>query len=215
MTQTISRLSIKRILISLFIFAMIPVIRSILNPFVKNETIAYTFAFTFAGWFLIIYDWNLFGIHYNRCKNKLGDTALFTVIGILLIGCWAFFNRSFLKGNMILADSETIHQYYFAFPVIYLAFSYIQAFVINISFKCLTDHLDIREKELLIILVSGFSFGLLYTLLFTPLEFNLLVRTYLYNVILTCILSYLYNQSSSFIPGILAMGTIYLIFMIL
>ena len=215
LTQPISRLSIKRIVISLLILVGIPFIEKFVESFTGNETIAFTFAFTLAGWILIIYDWNLFGIHYNRCKEHVGDTILYTLIGFILIGGWAFFNRSFLQGKMLLPDKDTLSKYFFAFPVILLAYSYIQAFIVNICFKCLTDHLDIREKELLIILVSGFSFGLVYTLLFTPFETTLLIQTYLYNVILVCILSYLYNQSSSFIPGILAMGTVYLILSIL
>ena len=40
----------------------------------------------------------------------------------------------------------------------------------------------------------------------TSFDIPLLVRTYLYNVVLVSILSYLYNQSTSFIPGVLAFG---------
>ena len=210
LTQTISRLSAKRIIISLIVFALIPLIAYFLNMVVNNETISYTFALTFAGWFLIIFDWNLFGIHYNRCKENPGDTILYSIIGLFLIGGWVFINMRFLQGTMLLPDRETIMHYFFASPCIIAAFSYIQAFLVNISFKCLTDRFDIRDKELLIILASGFLFGLFFTLLFTEFEIALLIRTYLYNVILVMILSYLYNQSSSFIPGILAMGTVYL-----
>ncbi|MBR2825419.1 MAG: hypothetical protein IKE51_04080 [Solobacterium sp.] len=211
MTQTISRLSMKRIIISLLIFALIPVVARLLNRIVDNETISLTFSLTLAGWILIMYDWNLFGIHYNRCKENLGDTILYSIVGVILIGGWVFLNVRFLQGTMLLPDRETIHRYFFASPAIIAAFTYIQAFLVNIAFKCLTDRFDIREKELLIILASGFLFGLVFTLLFTEFEIALLIRTYLYNTILVMILSYLYNQSSSFIPGIIAMGTVYLI----
>ena len=85
-------------------------------------------------------------------------------------------------------------------------------FIVNISFKCLTDHLDIRDREALIILASGFLFGILYTVVFVPFgDLGLLVRTYLYNVLLICTMSYLYNQSHSFIPGIISFTIIMLV----
>lgn len=208
----LTNLSIKRVLTSLLIFFLIPAIAYALNRMIHNQTIAYTFAFNLVGFVLVVYDWNLFGIHYNRSKESLGDAFLYTIIGIVLIGAWYYFNRTFLNGYILMPDDDTIHRYFFASPTIYLAFSYIQAIIVNICFKCATDHFDIRTKELIAIIASGFLFGLLYTLAFLPpIELSLLIRTFFYNVILITILSYLYNQSSSFLPGILAMGTIYFI----
>ena len=99
----------------------------------------------------------------------------------------------------------------FAAPAALIATSYVLAVIVNIGFKCLTDHIDVRSNEAAVILVSGFLFGAILTLLYTPFDLDIWIRTYLYNVILTAFLSYLYNQSSSFIPGVLSMGTVLLV----
>jgi hypothetical protein len=72
--------------------------------------------------------------------------------------------------------------------------------------------MNIQNRELIVILVSGFLFGLIYTIAFlSTFTLDLFIRTYLYNVVLIAILSYLYNQSHSFIPGILSFGIIMII----
>ena len=199
-----STLSTKRILISLLIYALTPVIYRLTNHFVHNDTISYTMAFNFVAWLLLIYDWNLFGVHWNRLRQNLGDGILYTFVGIVLIGSLLYVNQKFLKGLAILPDTKTLNDYVFAFIPMLTAFSFCQGLIINVSFKCLTDHMDIRSREVLLILFSGLLFGLIYTVSFA--QFNVIdfVETFLYNAILVCILSYLYNQSNSFLPGILA-----------
>ena len=212
MTQKVySRLSYKRIFLSLCMFAGVRGIAEASNLILKDYTISYTFAINFIGWMMVIYDWNLFAIHYNRFKKNPRDGFLFTIIGIVLLALWNYINQNFLHGFTLFPDPATIHAYPFALPVFLLAYTYIWAVIIAISFKCTTDHFDIRDKELLIILSSGFVFGLIYTLLFASWTVTVLVPTYLYSTVQIIILSYLYNQSSSLIPGILAMGTVTLI----
>ena len=96
-----------------------------------------------------------------------------------------------------------------------MIFSFSLAALVNIEFKCMTDHFKIHAREATMILLSGFLFGFIYTICFCPLQLQVFVPTYLYNVILISVLSYLYNQTHSFIPGILAMGTAYLVWQIL
>jgi hypothetical protein len=62
---------------------------------------------------------------------------------------------------------------------------------------------------------SAVLFGLLMTVVFTPFQLLLWIRTYLYWLITTAILSYLYNQSHSIIPGIVAVTLVHLAIMIL
>ncbi len=206
-----SSLSMKRIIISLLIYAAIPFVCRALTGLIGNETAAMTLTLNLAGLTLIVYDWNLFGIHYNRAKDNPGDTVIYTLIGIVLIGLLTWISRRFLHAFIPLPDPATVRAYLFALPPILCAYSLTLGLIINISFKCLTDHLDIRDREALIILASGFMFGMLYTAAFCPLaDFPLIVRTYLYNVLLICIMSYLYNQSSSFIPGILSFTAVML-----
>ncbi len=204
-----SSLSTKRIVISLMIFFLIPAVRFLTNRFVHDETISYTLALNMAGCILIMYDWNLFGIHYNRSKKNLTDSLIYILIGITAVGAWVYINTRFLHASILTSDPESIRQYMFGVPAIMLAFSFIQGAIINISFKCITDRMNIANREVIVILVSGFLFGLIYTVTFLPsFNMDLFIRTYLYNVVLVAILSYLYNQSHSFIPGILSFGVI-------
>lgn len=216
MSNTLSSLSMKRIIISLIIFALIPVCAHVLNLFIHEEDLSMMVSMNVLTSVLIIYDWNLVGIHYNRAKNNIPDTILFFVIGLVLIRLWTWFGMSFLQVRPLLPAAETAVKYPYAVPSLLIAFSYIQAAMVNISFKCITDHLDVRSREIQAILISGILFGLVYTIEFAslPLSMNSLFRTYLYNLVLVAILSYLYNQSNSFIPGILSMGTIYLLLML-
>lgn len=178
----------------------------------KDKTIAYTFALNLVATLLLMYDWNLFGIHYNRMKEHPHDFILYTILGLILFGGWLTFNQRFLNGFALEPDRTIMQRYAFALPAIAIAFSFSQSLIINIGFKCLTDHFDIREKELLIILASGFLFGLFYTVVFLEtFTLDYFVRTYLYNVILVSFLSYLYNQSSSFLPGLLSLGLVMLV----
>ena len=213
--KTSSTLSSARIVLSLLIFAIIPLVHAILKALTGDDTISYTMALNLSACLFVLYDWNLFGVHWNRFRARLGDSLLYTAVGIVLISLWCYVDRHFLSGYMLMPDPAIEHRYFFAFGAIFLAFSFCQALIVNISFKCLTDHMDIRDRELLMILVSGFLFGLFYTIAFAPLQLEIFVPSYLFNVVLVCTLSYLYNQSSSFMPGIIAMGTVYLILIVL
>lgn len=206
-----STLSKKRIIITTLIFLITPILYNLVNLWIDNETLAMMLSLNFSGWALIIYDWNLFGIHYNRAKADPKETLIYTIIGLVLMAIWTFINRKFLKGYMLLPQSETLVEYRFAIPPIFIAYSYIQATIINICFKTLMDHVEIASREVFIILLSGFLFGTIFTICFTPFTPSLFIPSLLYNIITVSIMSYLYNQSSSFIPGILSFGTIYLI----
>ena len=126
-------------------------------------------------------------------------------------------DRSFLRSNILIPEGIILRRYGYARPAMLAAFSFMQAAAVNIGFKCLTDHLDVRSGEIQAILISGFSFGLFLTLIFTsaPFSISVFVTSYLYNFVLVSILSYLYRESTSFIPGLLAMGTVYLVWMLL
>ncbi|MBQ1318116.1 MAG: hypothetical protein IIY53_08790 [Solobacterium sp.] len=213
--KTSSTLSSGRIILSLLIFAIIPLVHALLKALTGDDTVAYTMALNLSACLFVLYDWNLFGVHWNRFKARLGDGLLYTAVGIVLISLWCYADRHFLSGFMLMPDPAIMHRYFFAIGAVLLAFSFCQALIVNISFKCLTDHMDIRDRELLMILVSGFLFGLLYTIAFAPLQLAVFVPSYLFNVVLVCILSYLYNQSSSFLPGIIAMGTVYMVLILL
>ena len=206
----ISRLSNKRIIIStLMVFLLRPLAEAV-NCLIHDTTIAWMFALNVIGSLLIIYDWNLFGIHYNRAKANKGDFLIYGALGLFLIGGWMTANIRWIHGTIPLPDRAVMKEDLFALPAILAAYSFLQSSVVNIGFKCLTDHLKVRSNELQIILLSGITFGVLYTLITLP-QLSALLPTLVYHVVLVWILSYLYNQSNSFMPGLCAMTIIYFV----
>ncbi len=199
-----SALSLKRIVITLILFFLVPVIQCVIYTLNPNETLSYMFALNLVGAVMMIYNWNLFALHYNRAKKNPGDTLIYTLIGCVFIGLWAWFNSSILRGNVLLPDPAVLKNNIFAAPAVFAAYTVIQAEIVSMSFKCLTDHMKIHSREVIIILVSGFAFGLLYTIAFTPLIPEQFIPAYFFNTILVSMLSYLYNQSGNFISGMLA-----------
>ena len=208
-------MSVKRILISLAIFLAIVPVRLFLSRLTGSDTLSLMFALNTAAWALIIYDWELFGLHWNRAKANMSDTILYSVVGFVVLFFWTLLNSQYFKGSMVLPDPSVFHTDPIAGPAVRFAFSLSLASIISIEFKCMTDHMKIHAREATMILFSGFLFGLIYTLLFTPFHFSTFIPTYLYNIILFSLLSYLYNQTHSIIPGIVAFTAVYLLWMIL
>ena len=214
---SVSTLSTKRIVISILLVTMIPVSAMLIDRFASLYPLSLAVSFNIWTPILIMYDWSLFGIHYNRVKHNLFNSLIFAVIGMILIAIWLWIGIHFLNSSVHIAEAGILRRYGYARPAMLAAFSFMQAAAVNIGFKCLTDHLGVRSGEIQAILISGFLFGFLMTVIFTipPFRIGVFVTTYLYNFVLTAILSYLYRESSSFIPGLLAMGTVYLGYMVL
>ncbi|MCH3961325.1 MAG: hypothetical protein LKF53_03800 [Solobacterium sp.] len=213
--KTTSALSMKRIIISCLIFTAIPLAAHLLNIVISQYAISLMFCMNAGTSILIIYDWNLFGIHYNRAKKNAMDTILFTSLGAILIMLWVYVGANILQADLILPGNSDLIAYGYARPGMLIAFSFMEAANISISYKCFTDHFDVHGKELQSILLSSLLFGLLFTVIYMPsLNISLFFRTYLYNMVLIAILAYLYNQCHTFIPGLLAMAVIYFIIML-
>ena len=111
MTQTISTLSRKRIVISLILTAMIPTTARILNIFLDQEQISLMFSMNIFTSVLIMYNWNLVAIHYNRAKENIPDTILYTLIGGALIFLWSLLGLSFFQAHLILPPSYALIGY--------------------------------------------------------------------------------------------------------
>ncbi|MBR4445805.1 MAG: hypothetical protein IKS37_07940, partial [Solobacterium sp.] len=202
---------------SILIIIMIPVTAWLLDRFADFYTLSLAVSFNIWTSVLIMYDWSLFGIHYNRVKKNPVNSLIFAIIGMILIGIWLWIGQNFLHSNILIAGGSVLRRYGYARPAMLAAFSFMQAAVVNIGFKCLTDHLAVRSGEVQAILISGFLFGFLMTAIFTvpPFSIGIFVTSYLYYFGLTAILSYLYRESTSFMPGLVAMGTVYLFNMLL
>ena len=207
-------MSYKRIVLSFLIFLLVPVLRWILTPIAGSETLALTFALNFTAWLLIIYDWELFGLHWNRAKENLPDVILYVVLGFVVLFFWTLINTRYLKGSLTLPDPSVFRTDPIAGPAVQFAYSLSLGIIINIEFKCLTDHMKIHAREATMILVTGFLFGLLYTLIFPPANLSQIPSTYLYYIVMFSLFSYLYNQTHTILPGILCYTAVYLCWMI-
>lgn len=213
--KTVSTLSGKHILLSILMIISVRLLSIAADRFVSQEAISLMFAVNVMTAALIVYNWKLVDRHFKRSAASLPDFFLFTGIGIITIALWSWVSARFLQADMMLPDRLALIGIGYARSGMLIAFSFMEACLLNIGFKNLTDRLDVRNKELQAILFSAVLFGLFMTLLFTPPDFLLWVRTYLYWLVLTGILSYLYNQSHSIIPGIVSVTLVHLAMMIL
>lgn len=210
-----STLSAKRVIISLLLFFSIPLLSYGANFILNNQTVATTLVINVIGCILVIYNWNLIGIHYNRSKNDLKTFFLFLIVGIIGVTLWTFINNTFLKGTILTPDKATLDMYPAGCVCILAAYACVLPLLMSMASKCMTDFMPIKKKEVQVIMVTGFLFALTYVVVFIPFNFMLWVQSYLYYVVLFMFLSYLYNQSSSFMPGTLAYSIVLLITFIL
>ena len=216
MSQTLSTLSRKRIVISLILSALIPVTARLLNILLDQEQIALMFSMNIFTSVLIMYDWNLVAIHYNRAKENIPDTILYSLIGLALIFLWSLLGLSFFQAQLILPPAYALIGYGYARPGFLIAFSFMEAAMMNLTFKIMTDHLDVIHKELQSILLSALCVGLAFTIAYVPLtDISLFLRSYVYFMGLTALLSYLYNQTHTIVPGVIALTLTNLLMMIL
>ena len=213
--KTVSTLSTLHIAVSMILLAAVPAVAKLTDMFVSQSYIALMFAVNICSTLLIMYNWPLVSRHVSRLSKNPVDTLIYTLIGLILTAFWTWFCLRFLKSELLIATGPILVGIGYARPGMLIAFSIMEAFMINIGFKNLTDHLDVRDKEFQAILLSAILFGFVMTLLFTPLNVNALLRTYPYWLILTAILSYLYNQSHSIVPGIISVTLVNLVLMII
>lgn len=209
-------LSNKRVIITLCIYILVPIVAHLLNFLLQQYDISLMFSLNLATAILVMYNWNLFALHYNRAKQNLADALLYSILAFFLIGIWTYISNHFLKCIVIMPSKTVIIQYGYARIGMLIAYSFSEATLISIVEKVATDHINVKHHELQVIMLSGLAIGLLTTILFFPSKNILTVLiTLLYNVILCTLLSYFYNQSHSFIPGIIGFAGSNLAFMIL
>lgn len=215
MTISKSTLSIKRIIITIILSLLIPLLYPVLNYFIDNKTISYTILINIIGCIIFIYDYDLLALHYNRIKKNFKESIIFYFVGLIFFSILYAINHFFLKGYIPTIDPTLINNYIAAMPLFFIAYTFIMPILVNIFYKCLTDHLSIKDKETLVIAFSGIIFGLIFTIAFVPFSLNDWLRSFIFISIQVAFLSYSYNQSTSFLPGAMAMGTILLIYNLL
>ena len=210
--KNVTTLPLKRVLISLLLFFLAAITWRAFDLLLHEIYISKMISINIFGSLLMIYNWSLIELHHNRIKNN-NDKYLFFVLNVLFIAAVTYFGKVFLNAEILLPPRIILVSYGYARIGMLIGFSFIKAFLINISFKCLTDNLDIKHKELQVILVSSLVFGLLFTLGFTELSISSLFRTYLYNVLIVGFSSYSYNQTTSILPATIALAVVHFLLM--
>lgn len=206
--KTVSTLSGIHILISVVLLIMVRVLAIAIDLFTHQDWIALMASVNLCSAALIVHNWTLIDRHRKRTYASLGDSLLFTAIGILTIGALTWFSASFLKAELMIPSAAVLIGIGYARPGMLIAFSIMEACMVNIGFKNMTDHMDVRNKELQAILISAICSGIFMTVLFTSFEVFTLLQTCPYWLLLNAILSYLYNQCHSIVPGIVAMTVV-------
>ncbi|MBR2066783.1 MAG: hypothetical protein IJ875_00715, partial [Solobacterium sp.] len=201
MTNKKNNLPIQQIVITLLLFILCALTAFFLS-IPTNIGFARMIGLNVFGSIAILYNWQLIELHIQRIKEN-GNGLLFTIIGILVSFSLLLLGENFLNCDMILPTVEDIHLYGHTRLGMFIAYSFIKITFISIVFKCITDRLDIKEKEVQVILFSALVFGLILTLSCTSFVISDIFRTYIYNLLFIGYLSYSYNQTTSLIPGIL------------
>ncbi len=215
MSESSSTLTTRHILVSMLLFTAIPFLARFVNAFVVQDSISLMFSMNICASLLVFYNWKLIDLHLKRYMSSFEDSVLFTIIGAIALWLWLWVGQRFLQAETLLPERNILIAYGYARPGMLIAFSLMKAFAMNITFKVMTDHMNVAGRELETILISGFLFGFLLTVLYTGFDLGLIARTYLYNVILSAVLSYLYNQTNSILTGTFALTLVSLASMIL
>ena len=206
--KTKSTLNISRILITSFLFFSIPFVSSMLDKIISNITISYSLTISIVAFIYIVYNWDLFALHYNRSKKNIPDTIFFTIVGLVLFGILTYINQRFIKGYILLCDEATLRSYVGGTPILIISYTFSFALCMMIAYKSIVDRIKIEISTELVILFSGLFFGLLYTIFYVPYNLDLMISSFLYYSIFFIISSYLYNQCGSFIPAMISIKLI-------
>lgn len=115
MTNTsITTLSKKRILITLAIFICTPLLAHLINIAVVQYDLSLMFSLNLGAAVMIMYNWNLFGVHYNRAKYNFIDTCIYSFIAFVLFTLWTYISNRYLKCIVIMPRTEVLVRYGYA-----------------------------------------------------------------------------------------------------
>ena len=149
-------LSNKRVIITLCIYILVPIVAHLLNFLLQQYDISLMFSLNLATAILVMYNWNLFALHYNRAKQNLADALLYSILAFFLIGIWTYISNHFLKCIVIMPSKTVLIQYGYARIGMLIAYSFSEATLISIVEKVATDHINVKHHELQVIMLSGF-----------------------------------------------------------
>lgn len=200
-----------KIFLSLAVYFLLPLCASTLNQLVNNMTITNTLIFSLTALILVWFNWDLLQVHGQRFKTNSKDGVLFLLIGILSLSLLQVFNLFVFKLTIAIPEKSILQSYYFFTPIILLAFSFCQAISYSLTFKIFVDRIHLNLTESKVILISGFFFGLLCTIALVPASLLAFAMIFIYQFILATLISYLYNQTHSIVPFMIAYALVLLV----
>ncbi len=206
MTEQSTTLSIKRIIITVCYFLIVPIVTPLLNMIINNELVSYTFAVNLSGLLILIQNWDLLALHAKRLKEDVKESIFFFFVGIILITGLFYLNSLYLHAFVPIIDIEQAQAFSLFNGIFFLAHSFVFALIYVVTFKCVTDRLKLKHAEIVVILLSGFLFALLFTVTYIPFDLIAWLKGYLFYFVITLVISYLYNQTRSFLPGMIGLA---------
>ncbi len=206
MSTNNTTLSLRRIIITLLGFISIPFIKNITESIIHNELASYTFAFSLIGIFLTFLNWDLLCVHLQRFTSDIKESLFFTLFGTIFLALLFVMNYLLLNAYVPLINPEEFKEFTILFFPILYSYTVLFSSLYIISFKSLTDRLGIKKAELTVIFFSGFLFSLLFTMTFIPFSVFEWLKGYLFYFLVTTVLSYLYNQTKSLFPSLIALS---------
>lgn len=173
--------------------------------------LAYCISLHLSGCYLIARNWDIISIHWVRFMDDLKESLFFSLVGFILLAILFYINSSLLHASILTINPEDVKSisfflflplftYGILFPALYL-----------IAFKCLSDRLMIKKAEFTVIFFSSFLFSLFFTALFIPLAPLAFLKGYLFYLLVTMILSYLYNQTKSLVTSFISFSLILIV----
>ncbi|MEG0177444.1 hypothetical protein [Anaerorhabdus sp.] len=212
MTDKSTTLPFNRIILAICYFLIVPILSPLINILIQNQLISYTFAVSLSGLLLMIQNWDLLEIHAKRYKADFKEALFFTFVGAIILAFIIWVNSTYVHAYMPHLDKNIMIDFsWFVVPIVFIN-TFIFAMNYVIVFKCVTDHLKLQHAEIVVILLSGFIFALLFTVTYIPFEVIAWLKGYLFYFVITLVISYLYNQTHSFLPGMIGFGFVLMVF---
>lgn len=196
--------------ISILTFFMLPLSIPTLISFTNNLTISYALIFSLQALIIITINYKMIEVHFKRfLKNK--ENIIFILFGIVLFTSVLLLNMNLIKGYLPSIDFFTLKRFFLFSPFIVISFTIFFPISYCVTYKILTDKIEIANIEILIIFLTSLVFGALVSLTYVPFSVDGFLRSFLFYSFISGVLSYLYNQTNSLTTSYISFAIVLLI----
>ncbi|MFI3283541.1 MAG: hypothetical protein R3Y57_00510 [Erysipelotrichaceae bacterium] len=181
-----------------------------LNTYAQSLMITQSFVYSFISFVILFLNYNLFSLHFARFVEQK-DKLLFCFVGFLAFMIVYAINAFFLKLPFISIEQTSLQRYALFIPFIVLTLSYFYTISYILVYKLLTDRLNINNAEVKVIFVSSVIFSAILSIVsgfnMQVFDLNLCLSYFALYMMVTLVVSYLYNQTGNLFVSIISMGT--------